>query len=167
MHRHGYKGRKFHRERDQREALIKSLAESLIIHEKIETTIFKAKELVPYVEKLITKAKLNTLHSRRQVIKGLQTVSSAHKLVDELAPKLQSRNSGYFRISRTTLRRGDNAQLASVSFILDDNKVTEVKEAPKPKAESKPSAAKTSVAKKPVAKAKPAAKAATKSKEVK
>jgi large subunit ribosomal protein L17 len=167
MHRHGYKGRKFHRERDQREALIKSLAESLIIHEKIETTIFKAKELVPYVEKLITKAKLNTLHSRRQVIKGLQTVSSAHKLVDELAPKLQSRNSGYFRISRTTLRRGDNAQLASVSFILDDNKVTEVKEAPKPKAESKPSAAKTSVAKKPVAKAKPAAKAAPKSKEVK
>jgi large subunit ribosomal protein L17 len=162
MHRHGYKGRKFHRERDQREALIKSLAESLIIHEKIETTIFKAKELVPYVEKLITKAKLNTLHSRRQVIKGLQTISSAHKLVDELAPKLQSRNSGYFRISRTSLRRGDNAQLASVSFILDENKVSEVKEAPKVKTEAKPV-----VAKKTVAKAKPAVKAATKSKDVK
>ena len=150
----------------KREALIKSLAESLIIHEKIETTIFKAKELVPYVEKLITKAKLNTLHSRRQVIKGLQTVSSAHKLVDELAPKLQSRNSGYFRISRTTLRRGDNAQLASVSFILDDNKVNEVKATPKPKTEDKPTTTKA-VAKKPVAKVKPAAKAATKSKEVK
>ena len=162
MHRHGYKGRKFHRERDQREALIKSLAESLIIHEKIETTIFKAKELVPYVEKLITKAKLNTLHSRRQVIKGLQTISSAHKLVDELAPKLQSRTSGYFRISRTSLRRGDNAQLASVSFILDENKVSEVKEAPKVKTEAKPV-----VTKKTVAKAKPAVKAATKSKDVK
>ena len=119
MHRHGYKGKKFNRERDQREALIKSLAESLIIHEKIETTIFKAKAVVPYVEKLITKAKKDNLHSRRQVISGLQTVSSAHKLVDELVPKLSSRNSGYLRVSRTSLRRGDNAQMAEVSFILD------------------------------------------------
>jgi len=127
MHRHGYKGRKFHRERDQREALIKSLAEALIIHEKIETTIFKAKDLVSYVEKLVTKSKQNTLHSRRQVISNLQTISSAHKLVDEIAPKLQSRNSGYLRIERTKLRRGDNAQLASVSFIYDEVKVKPAK----------------------------------------
>ena len=64
MHRHGYVGRKFGRERDQREALIKSLAESLIVQESIETTLPKAKELVPYVEKLITKAKKGDLHSR-------------------------------------------------------------------------------------------------------
>ena len=127
MHRHGYKGRKFHRERDQREALIKSLAEALIIHEKIETTIFKAKDLVPYVEKLVTKSKENTLHSRRQVISNLQTIASAHKLVDEIAPKLKSRNSGYLRIERTKLRRGDNAQLASVSFIYDEVKVKPAK----------------------------------------
>ena len=57
MHRHGYKGTKFHRERDQREALVKGLAESLIIHESIETTLPKAKAVVPYTEKLITKAK--------------------------------------------------------------------------------------------------------------
>ena len=67
MHRHGYQGRKFHRERDQREALIKSLAEALITHESIETTLPKAKEVVPYVEKLITKAKKGDLHNRQGV----------------------------------------------------------------------------------------------------
>lgn len=119
MHRHGYKGRKFHRERDQREALIESLAEALIIHESIETTLPKAKELVPYVEKLITKAKKGDLHNRRQIISHLQTVSSAHKLVDEIAPKLTGRDSGHLRIERTVSRRGDNAQMARVSFVDD------------------------------------------------
>src|ERR1700744_3035373 len=119
MHRHGYKGTKFHRERDQREALIKGLAESLIIHESIETTLPKAKEIVPYVEKLITKAKKGDLHNRRQVIAGLQTLSSAHKLVDEIAPKLKDRNSGHLRIQKTRFRRGDNTQLAKVSFVDD------------------------------------------------
>lgn len=119
MHRHGYKGRKFGRERDQRQALIKSLAEALILHQSIETTLPKAKAVVPYTEKLITKAKKGDLHSRRQVISSLQTLESAHKLVDEIAPKLTSRNSGYFRIERTVARRGDNAQLAKVSFVDD------------------------------------------------
>lgn len=154
MHRHGYKGTKFHRERDQREALIKGLAESLIIHESIETTLPKAKAVVPYVEKLITKAKKGDLHNRRQVIAGLQTVSTAHKLVDELAPKLGGRNSGYFRIKRTTLRRGDNAELARVSFVDD------LKEAPVAKAAPVEAA-------KPKAAAKPATKAAPAKKEAK
>ena len=131
MHRHGYKGRKFHRERDQREALLKGLAESLIIHEKIETTLPKAKEVVPYVEKLITKAKKGDLHNRRQVIASLNTVSSAHKLVDDIAPKLSGRTSGHLRVERTNLRRGDNAQMATVSF------VDELKEAPVAKAAKK------------------------------
>lgn len=131
MHRHGYKGTKFHRERDQREALIKGLAESLIIHESIETTLPKAKAVVPYVEKLITKAKKGDLHNRRQVISALQTVSTAHKLVDELAPKLGGRNSGYFRIVRTTTRRGDNAELARVSFVDDLKAAPVAKAAPK------------------------------------
>lgn len=119
MHRHGYKGRKFGRERDQRRALLKSLAESLIKYESIETTLSKAKEIVPYTEKLITKAKKGDLHNRRQIIARLQTLDSAHKLVDEIAPKLAARNSGHLRIERTTLRRGDNAQLARVSFVDD------------------------------------------------
>jgi large subunit ribosomal protein L17 len=84
--------------------------------------------VVPYVEKLITKAKKGDLHNRRQVLAALQTVSSAHKLVDELAPKLGARNSGYFRIKRTTMRRGDNAEMARVSFV-DDLKVAPVAQA--------------------------------------
>jgi large subunit ribosomal protein L17 len=135
MHRHGYQGTKFHRERDQREALLKGLAESLIIHESIETTLPKAKAVVPYVERLITKAKKGDLHNRRQVIAALQTISTAHKLVDDIAPKLGGRNSGYFRIVRTDHRRGDNAEMARVSFVDD------LKEAPVAKAAAKPTVA--------------------------
>lgn len=127
MHRHGYKGRKLHRERDQRSALIKSLAESLVKYESIETTLPKAKEVVPYVERLITKAKKGDLHNRRQVISSLQTVASAHKLVDEIAPKLKGRVSGHLRIERTGFRRGDNAEMARVSFV-DDLKAAETTE---------------------------------------
>lgn len=141
MHRHGYQGRKFHRERDQRRALIKGLADSLILHEKIETTLPKAKEIVPYVEKLITKAKKGDLHSRRQIISSLATISSAHKLVDEISPKLKGRNSGHLRIEKTRLRRGDNTQMAKVSFV-DDLKA-ESKATPKTKVaeEAKPAKA--------------------------
>ena len=130
MHRHGYKGRKFHRERDQREALMAGLADSLVKYESIETTLMKAKEIVPFFEKLITKAKKGDLHSRRQVISSLQTIESAHKLVDEIAPKLSGRNSGHLRIVRTSLRRGDNTQLARVSFV-DDISVNAEKTTPK------------------------------------
>ncbi|MBP9761849.1 50S ribosomal protein L17 [Candidatus Saccharibacteria bacterium] len=129
MHRHGYKGTKFGRERDQREALIQSLAEALIAHGSIKTTASKAKALVPYVEKLVTKAKKGDLHNRRQVISGLQTVAAAHKLVDEIAPKLTGRTSGHFRIERLDNRKGDNAEMARVSFVDD------LKEAPVAKAE--------------------------------
>ncbi len=150
MHRHGYKGRKLHRERDQREALIQSLAESLVKYESIETTLPKAKEVVPYLEKLITKAKKGDLHNRRQVIAGLQTVESAHKLVDELAPKMKGRVSGHLRIERTAMRRGDNAQMARVSFVDD---LTSAPVA-KPVAEEK----KAAPVKKPAAKKTPAKK---------
>ena len=144
MHRHGYQGRKFNRERDQRRALIKSLAESLVKYESIETTLPKAKEVVPYVEKLITKAKKGDLHNRRQVISDLQTVATAHKLVDEIAPKLKGRNSGHLRVERTRLRRGDNAQLARVTFVDDLKEAPVAKPAAsvKPKVESKPATAK-------------------------
>jgi len=149
MHRHGYKGRKFHRETDQRSALMKGLADSLVKYETIETTLPKAKEIVPYVEKLITKAKKGDLHNRRQVISGLQTVESAHKLVDEIAPKLKGRDSGHLRVKRTIVRRGDNTQMARVSFVDD------LKEAPVAKAAVPAATAKT-VAAKPTRVAKPA-----------
>lgn len=152
MHRHGFSTRKLGRERDQRRALIRNLATSLVEYETIETTLPKAKEVLPYVEKLITKAKKNTLHSRRQVISKLDTVTASHKLIDEITPKLSARNSGHLRIEKTRLRRGDNAQMARVSFVDDlsvkvSEKKTE-KKAEKKVAEKAP--AKTA-AKKPVA----------------
>ena len=160
MHRHGYKGRKFGRETDQRRALIKGLAESLVRDESIKTTLPKAKELVPYIEKLITKAKKGDLHSRRQVISGLQTIESAHKLVDDLAPKMGGRTSGHVRIEKLENRRGDNAEIAKVTFVDD------LKEAPvaKPvkkagaKTEAKPVVAKKAAVKKPDVKKAAAAK---------
>ena len=174
MHRHGYQGRKFHRERDQRRALIKGLADSLVKYESIETTLPKAKEVVPYVEKLITKAKKGDLHNRRQVISGLQTVATAHKLVDEIAPKLKGRESGHLRIEKTSLRRGDNAQLARVSFV-DDLKAAPVAKAasasasaPKTAAAAEPSATpKTKAAPKKTPAKKPAAKKTPAKKEAK
>lgn len=123
MHRHGYKGRKFGRERDQRRALMKGLASNLVVSETITTTVPKAKELVPYLEKLITKAKKGDLHNRRQVISKLANPESANKLVDEIAPKLSGRSSGHLRIKKAGARRGDNAELATVSFVDDLKKV--------------------------------------------
>lgn len=147
MHRHGYQGRKFHRERDQRRALIKGLADSLVKYESIETTLPKAKELVPYTEKLITKAKKGDLHNRRQIISALQTIESANKLVDEIAPKLTGRDSGHLRIEKTGFRRGDHAEKARVSFVDD------LKEAPVSKAAAPPkSAGKKPSTNKPTAK---------------
>lgn len=117
MHRHGYKGRKFSRERDQRRALLKGLATSLVEHGKIETTLPKAKELVRYIEKIITKAKKGDLHNRRQVIAALSTQKAAFKLVDEIAPQLTGRTSGHVRVQRTRLRIGDGAQMATIAFV--------------------------------------------------
>lgn len=152
MHRHGYQGRKLHRERDQRRALIKGLADSLVKYESIETTLPKAKEVVPYMEKLITKAKKGDLHNRRQIVSGLQTLESAHKLVDEIAPKLKGRTSGHLRIEKTRVRRGDQAQLARISFVDDLNQAPVAKAVPKPETKV---AAKPKTAKAPLEKSAP------------
>ena len=123
MHRHGYKGRKFGRERDQRRALLKGLATSLVEHGKIETTLPKAKELVRTIEKLITKAKKGDLANRRAVIAGLSTQAAASRLVDVIAPQLTGRTSGHVRVTRTRLRVGDGAQMATIAFVDEINEV--------------------------------------------
>ncbi len=119
MHRHGYIGRKFGRGRDQRNALIKGLATSLVMHGKIETTLPKAKELVRYIEKLITKAKTGGLANRRHVIAGLETQEAAFRLFDVIAPQLTNRTSGHVRVERTKLRIGDGTQMATIAFVDD------------------------------------------------
>jgi len=137
MHRHGYKGRKFGRERDQRAALLKGLAESLVLRESIETTLPKAKETLSYTEKLISKAKKGGLHNRRQIISSLSTIEAANKLVDEIAPKLKGRTSGHLRLEKTSLRRGDAAQMARISFV-DNLEAKPEKPAAKPAAKPAP-----------------------------
>ena len=131
MHRYGYKGRKLGRQRDQRRALLKGLATSLVMEESIETTLPKAKELVRYIEKLITKAKKGNLANRRAVIAGLSTQVAAVKLVDQIAPQLTGRTSGHVRVERTRLRVGDGTQMAIVEF------VDELKPMPKAAKEAK------------------------------
>jgi large subunit ribosomal protein L17 len=141
MHRHGYQGRKFSRERDQRRALIKGLATSLVEHGKIETTLPKAKELVRYIEKLVTKAKKGDLANRRRVIAGLSTQAAAFRLVDVIAPQLSGRTSGHVRVERTRLRVGDGAQMATIAFV-DEIKETPVAAAPAAKAPAEATEAK-------------------------
>ena len=140
MHRHGYKGRKLHRDEAQRKALLRGLAISLIEHGSIETTLPKAKELVPYIEKLITKAKKGDLAGRRAVLSSLDNQTASNALVDGLAPQLGGRDSGHVRVKRTRLRVGDNAQMATVSFVDKLKFNTDSTESPQPAPEKEPAA---------------------------
>ena len=116
MHRHSYKGRKFGRETDQRLALTRGLMCSLIRYQSITTTLARAKEIRRKMEKLITMAKKGGLHNRRLVIARLNDLEAATILVDIIAPQIE-RNSGYLRIERAGFRRGDNSEMATISFV--------------------------------------------------
>ena len=96
---------------------LENLISSLIEHEKIETTITKAKVVKPYAEKVITKAKSGTLHDRRQVLKMIQNKAVVAKLFEEIGPKYEDRNGGYTRITRTTYRQGDGTELALLELV--------------------------------------------------
>lgn len=128
MHRHGYRGRKFGRERDQRRALMRGLMISLVEHGTITTTLPKVKELRPQAEKMITVARQGSLAGRRRLIAKLN-VDTANRLVDVIVPSLK-RDSGYLRVTRLDQRRvGDNAELATIEFI---DEITEVAKPDKP-----------------------------------
>ena len=118
MHRHGYKGRKFGRETDQRLALVRGLMCSLIKYQTITTTLARAKEIRRLTEKLITIAKKGDLSSRRLIISRLNDLESADLLVDVIAPQIK-RDSGYLKIERAGYRRGDNAEMGTISFVDD------------------------------------------------
>ncbi len=128
MHRHGYRGRKFGRERDQRRALMRGLMISLVKHGTITTTLPKAKELRPQAEKMITVARQDSLAGRRRLIAKLN-VDTANRLVDVIVPSLK-RDSGYLRVTRLDQRRvGDNAELATIEFV---DEIAEVAKPDKP-----------------------------------
>lgn len=129
MHRHGYKGKKLSRKRDQRNALTRGLIKQLIEVGSIETTLPKAKHILPSAEKLITTAKKGDLASRRLVLSNLGDVYTTNLLVDQIAPQLSGRDSGYLRIEKTDKRVGDNAQKAIIEFVDEiDYETTEATE---------------------------------------
>ncbi len=117
--RHLKRGRKLGRNSEHREAMFRNMACSLIEHERITTTVAKAKELRPYIEKLVTLARKNTLHARRLVITRLgNRKEAAKKLVDQLAPRFKDRPGGYTRIVKRNYRRlGDAAPTAIIEFV--------------------------------------------------
>lgn len=116
MHRHGYKGRKFGRETDQRRALRRGLMKALIENLEITTTLARAKEIRRETEKLITIAKKGGLANRRLLISRLDDIKTADLLMDVIAPQIK-RDSGYLRIERAGFRRGDNAEMGTISFV--------------------------------------------------
>ncbi len=118
MHRHGYKGRKFARETDQRLALTRGLMCSLIKYQSITTTLARAKEIRRSTEKLITLAKKGGLANRRLVIARLNDIEVADLLVDVIAPQVK-RDSGYLKIEHAGYRRGDNSEMGTISFVDD------------------------------------------------
>lgn len=116
MHRHGYKGRKFGRETDQRRALLRGLMCSLIKYQAITVTLARAKEMRRDTEKLVTIAKKGGLANRRLLISRLDNLEVADLLMDVISPQIK-RNSGYLRIERTGFRKGDHAEMAIISFV--------------------------------------------------
>jgi large subunit ribosomal protein L17 len=115
--RHAKAGRALRRTSEQRLALLRGLATSLIEHGAIETTEAKAKELRPFVEKLITKARAGTLHARRLAGRHIQKREAADKLFQDVGPRFATRNGGYTRILKTGHRKGDGAEMARIELV--------------------------------------------------
>ncbi len=132
MHRHQYTGRKLSRKRGPRKALLRNLAASVILYERVKTTLVKAKEIQPIVEKLITLAKKQDLASKRALESYLYTPNTVDKLIKEIAPLYEKRNGGYTRIIKLGNRPGDNAPVAMIELVDLDKLEKSVVDAKKP-----------------------------------
>ena len=115
--RHGIRGRKFSRTSSQRKALFSGLACALITHEQITTTLPKAKDLRPFVEKLVTLGKKGNLTARRQAIAILRSEEVVNKLFSEIATRYSERQGGYLRIMKAGFRNGDSAPVGIIEFV--------------------------------------------------
>lgn len=115
--RHGMRGRKLNRTSSHRKAMFANMAAALVKHEQIKTTLPKAKDLRPIVEKLITLGKKGTLHARRQALASLYDEKAVEKLFATLAPRYNGRKGGYIRIMKAGFRFGDMAPVAVIEFV--------------------------------------------------
>jgi large subunit ribosomal protein L17 len=114
---HGRKKRRFNRTAEHRKAMFANMCQALIKHEQIVTTLPKAKDLRPVVEKLVTLGKRGDLHARRQAIAQIKDVDLVRKLFDVLGPRYKERNGGYTRVLKAGFRFGDNAAMAVIEFV--------------------------------------------------
>src|SRR5208337_3400316 len=115
--RHGYAHRKLGRTSAHRTAMFANMSAWLIKHEQIVTTLPKAKELRPFVEKLVTLAKKGDLHARRLAISKVRDVDQVRKLFETLGPRYEGRAGGYIRVLKAGFRHGDNAAMAVIEFV--------------------------------------------------
>jgi large subunit ribosomal protein L17 len=115
--RHGYARRKLGRTSAHRTAMFANMSASLIKHEQIVTTLPKAKELRPFVEKLVTLAKKGDLHARRQAISQVRDIAQVGKLFTTIGPRYSARAGGYIRVLKAGFRHGDNAAMAVIEFV--------------------------------------------------
>ena len=115
--RHGKVHRKLNKKPEHRKAMFANMCAALIKHEQITTTLPKAKELRPVVEKLVTLGKRGDLHARRQAISQIRDVAMVKKLFDVLGPRYKERNGGYTRVLKAGFRYGDNAPIAVIEFV--------------------------------------------------
>lgn len=115
--RHRKNVKHFDRSREQAKALMRSLATSLVLHEKITTTTAKAKELRRHIEPLITKGKKNDLHARRQLLSYLYEEAAVNKVLNDLSVRYKDKNGGYTRVVKLKNRKGDGAQVARIEFV--------------------------------------------------
>ena len=115
--RHGYAHRRFGRSAEHRKAMFANMAAALIKHEQIVTTLPKAKDLRPVVEKLVTLGKRGDLHARRQAIAQIRDVKQVKKLFDVLGPRYKERKGGYLRVIKAGYRYGDNSPMAVIEFV--------------------------------------------------
>jgi large subunit ribosomal protein L17 len=139
--RHQKAGRKLNRTASHRKAMFANMAASLIEHEQIVTTLPKAKEIRPIVEKLVTLGKRGDLHSRRQAISQIRDVAVVAKLFDAIATRYATRNGGYLRIMKAGYRYGDNAALAVIEFVDRDASAKGAKDLARTEAEQAAEAA--------------------------
>ena len=114
---HGKAHRKFNRRSDHRRAMLANLAASLIKHEQILTTLPKAKDLRPVVEKLVTLGKRGDLHARRQAIAQMRDIAMVKKLFEVIGPRYKGRDGGYTRVMKAGFRYGDSAPVAVIEFV--------------------------------------------------
>src|SRR5437763_2798041 len=139
--RHGNAHRKLNRTHEQRRAMFANMAAALIKHEQIVTTLPKAKDLRPIVEKLVTLGKRGDLHARRQAIAEMRDLAMVKKLFEVLGPRYKDRKGGYTRVLKAGFRHGDSAAVAVIEFV-DRDVEARGRDGPTPeKAETAPEAA--------------------------